>query len=198
MTDMSINPLTEHDDVGDVGSVVRDYPLPFAAFYASNVRRAVSLAWVLTGSRETAEELVHHVMADAHRRSRTVGAYDQPAQWLRRAVLNRSVSTRRRAVARAKGTLRLVAQTCTSSELDARDGQLWATVRRLPNRQGQPASPTTLRPGARGPTPIPSGRQAGRSSAVTAATRAPGSPDRSPSSSSRPTERASPCVRGSP
>ena len=137
MTDMSIDPLTEHDDVGDARGVVRDYPLPFASFYASNVRRAVSLAWVLTGSRETAEELVQDVMADAHRRWRTVGAYDQPAQWLRRAVLNRSVSTRRRAIARAKGTLRLVAQTRTSSELDARDGQLWATVRRLPNRQGQ-------------------------------------------------------------
>ena len=52
----------------------------------------------------------------------------------------RSVSTRRRAIARAKGTLRLVAQTRTSSELDARDGQLWATVRRLPNRQGQLAA----------------------------------------------------------
>lgn len=111
----------------------------FAVFYAEHYRRAVGLAWALTGSRETAEELVQDAMADAHRRWRTIGDYDQPAQWLRRAVVNRSVSLRRRLVNRARGDARLAVRLGAGAGegLDARDAQLWATVRRLPGRQAQ-------------------------------------------------------------
>lgn len=114
-------------------------PPPFDAFYAGHYRRTVSLAWALTGSRETAEELVQDAMADAHRRWRTIGAYDDPARWLRRAVVNRSVSVRRRLVHRARGDARLASRLATErgAGLDARDAQLWATVRRLPARQAQ-------------------------------------------------------------
>jgi RNA polymerase sigma factor (sigma-70 family) len=121
----------------DANELPRVVPAVFAVFYAAHVRRAVSLAWVLTGSRELAEELVQDVMADAHRRWSIVGAYDQPVQWLRRAVVNRSVSVRRRALARMRGTAKLAAQVSASNELDVRDAQLWATVRRLPSRQCQ-------------------------------------------------------------
>lgn len=111
----------------------------FAAFYAAHYRRAVGLAWALTGSRETAEELVQDAMADAHRRWRTIGEYDRPEQWLRRAVANRSVSVRRRLTHRTRGDARLAARAAADATagLDVRDAQLWATVRRLPARQAQ-------------------------------------------------------------
>lgn len=114
-------------------------PPPFASFYAEQYRRAVSLAWALTGSRETAEELVQDAMADAHRRWHTVGAYEQPAQWLRRAVVNRSVSVRRRLVNRARGDARFASRLAAGAGagLEPHDAQLWATVRRLPARQAQ-------------------------------------------------------------
>ncbi len=125
-------------DAIELGEPVVDTPT-FAAFYARHYRRTVGLAWALTGSRETAEELVQDAMADAHRRWGTIGAYDDPARWLRRAVVNRSVSVRRRLVHRARGDARLAARlgAAAGAGLDARDAQLWATVRRLPARQAQ-------------------------------------------------------------
>jgi RNA polymerase sigma-70 factor, ECF subfamily len=130
----------EPDDRLAVGPVAELHPdyigVTFPVFYAANYRRAVSLALALTGSMQTAEDLVQDAMADAHRRWRKVSAYDNPAAWVNRAIVNRSVSVRRRLTARAKGD-RVLAAGATTNELTPHDGELWAAVRRLPTRQMQ-------------------------------------------------------------
>lgn len=114
------------------------YVVPtFAVFYAANYRRAVALASVLTGSRAAAEDLVQDAMADAHRRWRKISAYENPTAWLNRAVANRAVSLRRRLLTRDRGLNVLGPATDVTSEIDARDGELWARVRQLPPRQAQ-------------------------------------------------------------
>lgn len=128
-----------HDTDADVDErSLPAYAGGFDAFYAAHYRRAVALARALTGSIGTAEEVVQDVMADAHRRWARIGTYDDPAQWLRRAVGNRAVSARRRAVVRARGLARLSARTSGASvDVDPADAAIWAAVRALPRRQAQ-------------------------------------------------------------
>jgi RNA polymerase sigma-70 factor, ECF subfamily len=124
-------------DVGPMAELDSDYvAVTFPQFYTANYRRAVSLAIALTGSTQTAEDLVQDAMADAHRRWRKVSAYDNPSAWLNRAIVNRSVSLRRRLTARTKGD-RVLAAGTANSELAPHDRELWAAVRRLPTRQMQ-------------------------------------------------------------
>jgi RNA polymerase sigma factor (sigma-70 family) len=118
--------------------VIAEYSTPtFATFYATNYRRAVALASVLTGSRNAAEDLVQDAMADAHRRWPTISQYDNPTAWLNRAIANRSVSLRRRLLVRDRGLAKLQSGTAEAVDLEARDGELWQRVRRLPARQSQ-------------------------------------------------------------
>jgi RNA polymerase sigma factor (sigma-70 family) len=109
----------------------------FDEFYRDRYRRAVRLALVLCGSVAAAEDLVQDVMADAHRKWDQLAGYDNAAAWLRRAIVNRAISRRRRMTVSARGLLRISAQTTTSVELVETDWELWALVRRLPERQAQ-------------------------------------------------------------
>jgi RNA polymerase sigma factor (sigma-70 family) len=119
--------------------VLSDYAVPssFPAFYAANFRRAVALAIVLTGSPQAAEDLVQDAMADAHRRWKKISAYENPSSWLNRAIVNRSVSLRRRLMSRERGNAVLAASGEPTAEIDARDAELWSKVRKLPARQAQ-------------------------------------------------------------
>jgi hypothetical protein len=47
----------------------------------------------LSGSRRAAEELVQEAFLAAYRRWNQVSAYDDPAAWLRRVVVNKSVAS---------------------------------------------------------------------------------------------------------
>jgi DNA-directed RNA polymerase specialized sigma24 family protein len=109
----------------------------YEAFYRAQSTRAVALARSLTGSMSAAEDIAHDVLADAHKRWDTLSSYDDPAQWMRRAVANRSMSWHRRAATRLRGLTRLGARAKGDSELDPRDSELWRVVRALPTRQAQ-------------------------------------------------------------
>ena len=109
----------------------------FEAFYRSRYRRAVRLAVVLTGSSAAAEDLVQDAMAEAHRQWRHLAAYDNVDAWLRRVIVNRSISRRRRLTVAARGALRLRHRATTEVELVPEDAELWAKVRALPDRQAQ-------------------------------------------------------------
>jgi RNA polymerase sigma factor (sigma-70 family) len=109
----------------------------FNEFYRDRYRAAVRLALVLCGSVPAAEDLVQDAMADAHRKWDQLAGYDNAAAWLRRAIVNRAISRRRRMTVSARGLLRISAQTSTSVELADTDWELWALVRRLPQRQAQ-------------------------------------------------------------
>ncbi|MCU1501388.1 MAG: putative polymerase subfamily sigma factor [Ilumatobacteraceae bacterium] len=109
----------------------------FESFYRARYRSALRLAIVLTGSTAAAEDLVQDAMADAHRLWSRLAGYDDANAWLRRAIVNRAISRRRRLGVAARGALRLDARTSTQLDLPARDWELWAHVRALPTRQAQ-------------------------------------------------------------
>lgn len=114
----------------------------YDAFYAREYRPVVALAWSLTGSRTIAEELAQDAFLDAFRRWDRLARYDRPGAWVRRAVTNRAVSTRRRARTEGSGLRRLVVEqgdpdVTTATDRLFWDEPFWAEVRGLPARQAQ-------------------------------------------------------------
>ena len=106
--------------------------------YRRDYRRLVALAHGLSGSRAAAEELVQDAFLAAHRTWGTVGGYADPSAWLRRVVVNRSVSRIRRRVAEGRALARLGGRRDAGpDELAPADAALWAAVRGLPRRQRQ-------------------------------------------------------------
>ena len=89
----------EADDESDGSELVGSST--FEQLYRHDYGRLVALAYGLSGSRSAAEELAQEAFLAAHRRWNEIGAYADPAAWLRRVVVNRSVSVARRRVAEA-------------------------------------------------------------------------------------------------
>ena len=110
----------------------------FDGFYAATARRTVALAYALTGNWGDAEDLVQDAFGTAHRRWGEVSAYDDPSAWVRRLVLNRSVSRWRRLQREAAAVVRLGARLEeTIVAHDPVDHEFWAAVRRLPAQQAR-------------------------------------------------------------
>jgi RNA polymerase sigma-70 factor (ECF subfamily) len=109
----------------------------FEHLYRSDYRRLVALAYGLSGSRSAAEELAQEAFLAAHRRWGEVGAYDDPSAWLRRVVVNRSVSLVRRRVAEGLALARLGARRALPDDLPESDEAVWRAVRALPRRHAQ-------------------------------------------------------------
>ena len=74
----------------------------FSAFYASEYRNVVALAYALTGRAAVAEELAQDAFLVAHRNWARVSAYDVPGAFVRRVVSNMAVSFTRRLAAEAE------------------------------------------------------------------------------------------------
>jgi RNA polymerase sigma-70 factor (ECF subfamily) len=100
----------------------------------------VALAYVLTGSATTAEDIAQEAMTVIYRRWSRVSVMDSPGGYLRKTVANMAASGVRRRVAEAKAVLRLGSQRAPLPELPESDEQFWAAVRRLPTRQAQAAA----------------------------------------------------------
>jgi RNA polymerase sigma-70 factor (ECF subfamily) len=75
----------------------------------------------------------------ASRRWATVGGYDDPLAWARRVVANRSTSVIRRRVTEARALVRLASRRQFDDQLHlpSDSEHVWATIRRLPQRQAQ-------------------------------------------------------------
>jgi RNA polymerase sigma-70 factor (ECF subfamily) len=109
----------------------------FEQLYRRDYRRLVALAYGLSGSRTAAEELVQEAFLAAHRRWDEIGAYADPGAWLRRVVVNRSVSVVRRRVAEGLALARLGTRRELPDTLPEHDEAVWRAVRALPRRQAQ-------------------------------------------------------------
>lgn len=122
-------------------STVTEEALDFDAFYRREWPRLTALGWSLTGSWATAEELAQDAFADAYRRWQMVSGLERPGTWVRRAVINRSVSHHRRRRVESLGVLRLGARLDRTSDAhgaaDGGDTAFWDEVRVLPARQAQ-------------------------------------------------------------
>lgn len=123
------------------GGASRAVELPevisFAALFRREYHGLVSLAWGLTGSRETAEDIAQDSLLSLHRRWGQGNQIANPAAYLRRTCANLSVSWIRRRMAETRALLRHGAP-ATNYEMPAQEAELfWSEVRRLPRRQAQ-------------------------------------------------------------
>lgn len=136
-----------HAEPGRPLSVVGAPATAFDDCYRDEWTALVALGWTLTGSWAVAEELVQDAFADAYRRWDEVGAMDRPGAWVRRAVVNRSVSLQRHRAVERRGLARWRNRTDVEADAAASDrtgddatGRIgdpafWAAVRSLPDRQ---------------------------------------------------------------
>ena len=109
----------------------------FDQLYRRDYRRLVALAYGLSGSRSAAEELAQEAFLAAHRRWDVIGGYDDPSAWLRRVVVNRSVSLLRRRISEGLALARLGARRELPAARPESDEVVWRAVRALPRRQAQ-------------------------------------------------------------
>lgn len=124
-----------------------EVPVAFDECYQSEWSGLLALAWTLTGSWSTAEELTQDAFADAYRRWSEVGALDRPGAWVRRAVVNRAASHHRHRGVEQRGLTRWSARAATGHDGAGADRtgesvvgavgdpEFWAAVRSLPERQ---------------------------------------------------------------
>jgi RNA polymerase sigma-70 factor (ECF subfamily) len=123
---------------GEAGLTMSFATSSFDDFYASTARRTLSLAHALTGNWGDAEDLVQDAYTAAAKKWPQLSTYDDPSAWVRRLVLNRSVSRWRRLQREALAVVRLGAR--TDDQVDTTvpvDPEFWAAVRRLPAQQAR-------------------------------------------------------------
>jgi RNA polymerase sigma factor (sigma-70 family) len=108
----------------------------FDDFYRDHYAPLVRIGWSLTGRRWVAEELAQEAFLTAHRRWGSISQYDDPAAWIRRVMINRSLSVLRRTTTEARGLVRW-SNLARRSELELPEdaAELWQALRRLPRRQ---------------------------------------------------------------
>lgn len=108
----------------------------FESFYVQTGRKMLSLAYSFTGDWGDAEDLVQEAYAAAHQRWNVVGAYDDPAGWVRRVLTNGAISRWRRVRRELNVRERLEGRAQAAvREADSPDDRFWAAVRALPRRQ---------------------------------------------------------------
>ena len=111
----------------------------FTDWYRREWREVVGLGYVLTGNRAVAEDLAQDAFAAAERKWATVSLLDRPGAWVRRVVVNKSVSRLRRLGAERRALQRMGRNDLSTTDLDidAQIAEVWAAVRGLPRRQAQ-------------------------------------------------------------
>jgi len=121
-----------------VQPVTEESSLAFEEFFSEEYTAVVGLAYALSGSRWGAEDLAQEAFLAAHRSWQRVGRYDQPGAWVRRVVMNLSVSAFRRRVAEGRALVRAASgERRFVPDLAAGDPEFWEAVRGLPRRQAQ-------------------------------------------------------------
>jgi RNA polymerase sigma-70 factor (ECF subfamily) len=109
----------------------------FSAFYEAEYRKMVRLAVALVGRQDVAEELVQDAFVTLHGRWNRISQYESPEGWLRRVVLNRSLSALRRRAVEVRLLARLSRTRDAHAESPEIDDEIWREVARLPKRQAQ-------------------------------------------------------------
>lgn len=108
--------------------------LSFEAFFRREFHAMVALAYSVSGSRATAEDVAQEAMSRAYRSWDKISRYDKPGAWLRRVTINLAVSNRRRIGAETRARLRLGSPP-SLSELPEIHDDVWEAVRQLPAQQ---------------------------------------------------------------
>lgn len=111
--------------------------IPFEAFYRNEYRAMLSIALALAKDTTEAEDLVQEAFISAHHRWDQVSQYDNPRAWVRRVLINRATSLRRRLAAEFRAVSRIGPPQPAPPDLSPETSDVWNEVRRLPRRQQQ-------------------------------------------------------------
>lgn len=106
----------------------------FEALYRQEVHGLTRVATAMTGSPETAAELVHEAFERALRQWPKVRELDRPGAWVRRVLINLATDTGRR----RQRERRALARTARNDAVEPGqplDHRYWDAVRGLPERQ---------------------------------------------------------------
>jgi RNA polymerase sigma-70 factor (ECF subfamily) len=111
----------------------------FDGFYQAHYGSVVRLAYSLCGSVQIAEELAQEAFVAAHGRWAHLHGFDRPDLWVRRVVINRSISFRRREATERRALEQLHDRdgTVERDEEPVGDAELWAAMRELSPRQAE-------------------------------------------------------------
>ena len=126
----------------DAGGVSERVPLvavspTFEEVYRTRYRSLLKLAFVLSGSHHTAEELVQEAFLAAYRKWDSVSRFEYPEAWLRRVLINKANSRLRRSYAESRAKRRWSVGRPTQVTIPEPTAEFWSQLRSLPRRQGQ-------------------------------------------------------------
>jgi RNA polymerase sigma-70 factor (sigma-E family) len=105
--------------------VTSDARPTFDELYRASHAGMVRLAWLILGSRSVAEEVVHDAFLSVHQRWAGI---DNPGGYLRRAVVNGCLRSRRRSLSERRSWSRLGEPPATG---DPAVDSMWDAVQRL-------------------------------------------------------------------
>lgn len=111
--------------------------LDFDAFFRTQYPSVVRLSYSLCGSMQVAEELAQEAFITAHRRWKGLATFDRPDLWIRRVVINRSISHRRRLASEQRAFQRLRGRRREVVEPAVTDEAVWQAMRELSPRQAE-------------------------------------------------------------
>jgi RNA polymerase sigma-70 factor, ECF subfamily len=108
---------------------------PFDSFYQNQFPSIRAVAWALTGSVWTAEEIAQDAFLQAHRDWERICRYDEPGAWVRRVAINLATSRLRRGAREVRALTRLAGHRTEEWQMPEPTQQFWAAVRALPRQQ---------------------------------------------------------------
>jgi len=120
----------------DIRPMTPSNTVAFDAFYLARYREALHLATLLIWDEERAAEITQDAFVEAFRRWDRVSRFERPDLWLRRVLINRSISVRRRHRSETAAISRL-GRAPEPGGADAVDVGAWSLVGQLPTRQAQ-------------------------------------------------------------
>lgn len=110
----------------------------FEVFYRREYPHIVAIARALLRNGAVAEDLAQESFLAAHRNWDRVSHYDAPQAWVRRVMINRATSLRRRVGAELRALSRAgVERETRMPNLSPETTEIWDQVGRLPRRQRQ-------------------------------------------------------------
>ena len=106
----------------------------FDVFYRNSSRRLYGQAYVLTGSRETAQDLTHEAFLRAWKHWQRIADYEGPEAWTRRVLHNLCIDSWRKSRPRVGGTRYPMTE---SVEIPTNHLHLAEAMRSLPGQQAR-------------------------------------------------------------